>query len=58
MKKEKDQVIKNYKYWSGYNEFYCNGRVMLGPRGLKTFSLTFLMINLPTIVIYVFAILV
>ncbi len=51
-------LIKNYKYWSGYNEFYCNGRLMLGPSGCKLLSITLTSINIPICLVYVFTILV
>ncbi len=51
-------LIRNYKYWSGLNEFYCNGKVMLGPDGLKIMIITLVSINLPVILIYIFTILV
>jgi hypothetical protein len=52
------KIIRNYQYWNGFNEFYCNGSIMIGPKGLKTLSWTFLMINLPVILILIFSILV
>ena len=52
------EIIKNYKYWSGYNDFYCDGRIMIGPNGLKLLGLTFLSINVPALVTLVIIILV
>lgn len=54
----KSVSIRNFKYWSGLNEFYCNGKVMLGPNGLSILLLTLCMVDLPIVVIYVFSILV
>ncbi len=56
--KEKDEIIRNYKYWSGLNEFYCNGHIMIGPNGLRILSVSTIAINLPAIGIYVFGVLV
>jgi hypothetical protein len=55
---DEERVIRNYQYWNGFNRFYCNGNVMLGPDGLKHISLTFLAINIPTFLIFIFVILV
>jgi hypothetical protein len=51
-------LIRNYKYWSGFNEFYCNGKIMIGPNGIKIFIITLASINLPILLIYIFTILV
>lgn len=52
------QLVKNYQYWNGQNEFYCKGKIMLGPKGLKAFTLTWMMINLPSVLFFIFTILV
>ena len=51
-------IMRNFNYWSGYNEFYCNGKIMLGPKGLKLLMMTIIIINLPQIPIFLFSILV
>ena len=56
MKNEK--VILNYKYWSGHNQFYCNGKIMLGPNGLIVIIISNIMINLPLILLCLFSLLV
>jgi len=57
-KNSASEIIRNFQYWSGFNDFYCNGRIMIGPKGLKNLCLTLLMINLPVIIVYIFSILV
>ena len=52
------QLIKNYQYWNGNNEFYCGGNVMLGPKGLRGFCMTWMMINFASVAFFIFTILV
>jgi len=53
---EEEYTIKIYKYWSGFNDFYCKGRVMVGPGGLKNIILTTLLIDTSVVVIFIFII--
>jgi len=53
---EEEYTIKNYKYWNGFNDFYCKGKIMVGPGGLKNIILTTLLINSPIIIIFIFVI--
>jgi hypothetical protein len=52
------QLVKNYQYWNGLNEFYCKGNIMLGPNGFKAFCITWVIINLPAVALFFFTILV
>ncbi len=52
------QLIKNYQYWNGNNEFYCGGHLMLGPNGMRDFCFTFIFINFPSVALFIFTILV
>lgn len=53
-----EKFIENYKYWSGFNQFFFKGRIMFGPNGLKIFVFIFLAINVCITISYVFSILV
>ncbi len=57
-KENEYSLIRNYKYWNGYNQFYCDGKIMLGPNGLKLLLITLLLINIPIVLIFIFSILV
>ena len=50
------KTIKNYEYWLGNNEFYCNGKFMFGPKGLKKFLFLLLLITTQTILSLLFSI--
>jgi hypothetical protein len=52
------KFLRNFHYWNGFNEFYCKGHIMIGPNGIKIFSLTFSLINIPIGILYIFTILV
>ena len=47
---------RNYEYWLGNNEFYCNGKLMFGPKGLKKFLFLLLLITTQTILSLLFSI--
>lgn len=53
-----EQIILNYQYWTGFNKFYCRGKIMTGPDGLKYIIFTSLGINVPIVFILIFDILV
>jgi palmitoyltransferase ZDHHC9/14/18 len=50
------KIIRNYEYWLGNNEFYCNGKLMFGPKGLKKFLFLLLLITTQTILSLLFSI--
>ena len=50
------KIIRNYEYWPGNNEFYCNGKFMFGPKGLKKFLFLLLLITLSSILSLLFSI--
>ena len=50
------KTIRNYEYWLGNNEFYCNGKLMFGPKGLKKFLFLLLLITTQTILSLLFSI--
>ena len=41
--------LKNYQYWRGKNEFYCDGKIMCGPYSYKRYLFLFLIIIIPTL---------
>jgi hypothetical protein len=55
---KKGKVMRNFRYWTGLNDFYCKGCVMTGPGGLKLYIHTLLYIVLPLLLFYMFSILV
>ena len=46
--------LKNYQYWRGKNEFFCEGKIMCGPTSYKRYIFLILIIILPTIVEIIF----
>lgn len=42
--------LKNYQYWRGKNNFFCDGRIMCGPTSYKRYLFIFLLIIIPTII--------
>ena len=46
--------LKNYQYWRGKNEFFCDGKIMCGPFSYKRYLFIFLLIILPTIIEIIF----
>lgn len=50
------KIIRNYEYWLGHNEFYCQGKIMLGPNGLRKLSQMSIVINIPSALFLLFTI--
>ena len=46
--------LKNYQYWRGKNEFFCDGKIMCGPTSYKRYIFVILLIILPTIIEIIF----
>lgn len=46
--------LKNYQYWRGKNEFFCDGKIMCGPTSYKRYIFIFILIILPTIIEIIF----
>ena len=46
--------LKNYQYWRGKNEFFCEVKIMCGPTSYKRYVFIFLLIILPTILEIIF----
>ena len=41
--------LKNYHYWRGKNEFFCDGKIMCGPSSYKRYLFIFLLIIFPSL---------
>lgn len=50
------KIIRNYEYWQGHNEFYCKGKIMLGPNGCSKLIQITILINLPSVMFLLFTI--
>ena len=52
------KIIRNYEYWPGNNQFFCQGYLMFGPKGLNKILLIIPMITIPFILSLLFSVMI
>ena len=52
------KIIRNYEYWPGNNQFFCQGYLMFGPKGLNKILLILPMITIPFILSLLFSVMI